>query len=830
MRRLAILLCGGAALVTLGSPARADSGVMDGPRSGTALNPSGSIPDLPRDPVGLSGRSQGSFSPSGQLYPLPPVLPAMTKEAGSDWWSSKWADVGMIGTWGQTRSAQFQEYGDWNSGPRASGGFLSENYKTALYIKGEAQDVGRADQTYQFSVGRYGQFDLTVFFDSTPHLLSTTAKSLWDGAGTGNLTLKGNLLPGAATVPQVNAALAAIAPSDLKITRDKAGFSLHYKLQDDLEAVFQLSNEWRDGTRPMGGTFAYPFQNGTTQVLEPIHYTTLDVTAALRYSGEEIEANFTYTGSIFRNELQSLTWQNPGLSGNAGPGVYVPMLGRLSLPPSNEYHSVKIDYAQALAPDLRLSGNLVYSIMRQDDALLAPTVDSGIIRGVATTINLSQWNTVAALSTPRAHAAIDTFRAFAQLQYTPTTDWTLDVTLKDNSQDNRTNYVGYNPVTGQYGYIAIDGGLAPYSPKLSGIYEPGVPGSVVQIRNIPFANDNLEVSAAAAYRLTAHVKLDASFTHNAIHHSVREVADADDNRLRFEASWTGNAWGSLRGSYQYAQLSGSDYVSNPYTPYYSQSLAGYLPQSAGGDPPFTLANLRKFDVGDRSEHSLHAQSNIILSPQSDLELGSNVKIDTYDAFYGLRSVNEYDFNAAISYQLSRQTTFTGFYNFEFQERSVGGINPGGSSSPDAGAGGPVYPLANAWYQNAADHDHTLGATLHQAWDSISLDLNYTFTANASALKYFYASGGAFFNSLTGAQAGSQFPDTDFTYHLLEANLRWQYSSQLAVRFYYRLDYRDLSDFHYTGLTAGVFAHNTYLGVVPETYTAQALGSFVQYSF
>ena len=107
--------------------------------------------------------------------------------------------------------------------------------------------------------------------------------------------------------------------------------------------MFQLSNEWRNGSQPLGGTFAYPFQNGATQIVEPIHYTTLNLTASLRYSGEETEANLTYTGSIFRDELQSVTWQNPGLSGIAGPGVYIPTLGRIGLPPSNEYHSVKAD-------------------------------------------------------------------------------------------------------------------------------------------------------------------------------------------------------------------------------------------------------------------------------------------------------------------------------------------------------------------------------------------------------------------------------------------------------------------------------------------------------
>ena len=45
---------------------------------------------------------------------------------------------------------------------------------------------------------------------------------------------------------------------------------------------------------------------------------------------------------------------------------------------------------------------------------------------------------------------------------------------------------------------------------------------------------------------------------------------------------------------------------------------------------------------------------------------------------------------------AQHQTFNAFYNYEFQERSVGGINPTGGSSPDATAGSAnLYPLANA---------------------------------------------------------------------------------------------------------------------------------------
>ncbi len=830
--RPAVLLRAGAALLLIGTAgARADSGLLGGPRPGTQDDPRGLIPDLARDPNGLSLNFDETRTPTGLLYPLPFAYPDMTQsKSDPDWWSYGWIDGGLLGTFGKTNSAQFREYGDWSNGLMLSSlGFLGENRKTAFYVSANAQDVGRDDQTYQLKTGRYGVFNVTLFFDATPHFFSTEAKSLWNGIGTANLTLKDGLVPAASTAAQVDAALSSTGTSDLKVTRDKAGFAVNYKFDDDWQAVFQLSNEWRNGTQPIGATFGYPFQNGATQIVQPIHYTTLDVTGALRYSGDETQLNLTYSGSLFHDNLQAVSWQNPGLSSIAGPGVYVPPEGRLSLPPSNEYHSLKADLSDVVTPQLRFSSSLTYSIMRQNDSLLPPTVNDGVIRGVATAIDLSQWDTTAALSQQRAHAAIDIFRAFAQLEYTPSSDVTLDFTLKDNNEDNRTNYLAFNPLTGQYGYIAIDGGLAAFNPKLSGVYEPNVPGSLTQIRNVPYANDNLEFDGDAAYRLTNHLKLDLSYTHNNIRHSDREVPDADDDRARLQLVSTGNSWGTVRASYEFASLDGSDYTSNPYTAFYSSALPGYVPATAAGDPPFTLSNLRKFDVGNRIEHALKVQSNFIVSPKTDLQLSGDLKSDAYDAQYGLRAATAYDATASFAYQLSLSTTLNAFYSFQFQDRSVANINALAKGTSGA-AGSIAYPLANAWSEKERDLDSTLGATLHQSFDDVSLDLNYTFTSTTSTLAYLYASTGAFFNSLTPAEAGNQFPNIDFRYQALEANLRWQYSRNLAVRLFYRLDYQDLNDFHYTGLAPGVITNNIYLGVVPENYTAQAVGTFVQYTF
>ena len=809
--------------------ARADTALPGYGQPGNILDPSGQWLDMERDINGLSQLDDITRSPTGLLYPLPYVYPSMIQSTDNpDLWSTGWVEGGLLGTFGQRiGSAQFRQYGDLHSGfLLGSLGFLTENRKTAWFMSGLAEDIGRSDQYYQVKTGRYGVYDITAFFDSIPHVYSTEAKSIWSGVGSDQLDLLPGLTPGASTPAQVDAVAATVAPRELQVTREKAGLSLRYMPWDELELDANIANEWRDGTRPISATFGYPFEEGATQIVEPIHYRTLDIVAALRYKEDDLQANLTYSGSFFHNSDDALIWQNPGLA-LLSPGSFIPTVGRLSLPPSNNENTLKADATAILSPDVRLSGSLSYSLMRQDSLLLPPTADTGVIPGAGGPIDLTEWNTTAALSRSRAAAGIDLFNAFAQLQYLASPDLTFVFELRDHNEKNLTNYLAFNPLTGQYGYIAIDGGLAPFIPQLSGVYQPNAPGSVVQIRNMPFANDNLELLARADYRLSTHMKLEVSYKHNAVEHSVRELPNADDNRFRAQFDATGYPWGSIRISYEYGHLLGSDYTSDPYTAYYSTSLPGYVPLSAAGDVPFTLADLRKFDIANRVEHVLHAQSNYIVSRRTDLQLSGDYKFDGYSASYGLRSSSSLDVSADFNYQISTAATITGFFTWQRRQRDMANINPLGMTG-SAAAGSADYPLADAWSQSLADRDYTAGLTGHRAWKNFSLDINYVYAHGNSAIGYAYASTGAFFGFFTPAQAGNSFPDIVFNSHAFEADARWQATPALSYRLLYRFNFENLDDFHYDGLSAGAIGNNAYLGVVPENFTAQTVGIFVQY--
>lgn len=808
--------------------------VLAGPAlAGNVLDPSGLPADLARDPEGLSPLSGGKTrSPTGLLYDTPFRAPEMRQsESDPDWWLSGWIEAGAFGTFGSdAKSALLNEYGDWRGDAVISKlGFLAENRATALYLSGQAENIGRADQSYQVKFGRYGVWDLTSYYDGIPHLYSTEAKSLWDGIGTDTLTLRAGLTPGASTLRQVSAVAAAVGDTTLSVTREKAGTGLTYTIDKSLDLFVKASNEWRTGTQPISATFGYPFQNGATQLIEPVHYQTFDVSGGMRWKKEDVQANFTYTGSFFRDGGEALTWQNPGLALNFTPGVFTPTLGQLSLPPDNDYHTLKGDFAAVLTPALRLSGSLSYSLMRQNERLLASTADSGTIQGVATPIDLSQWNSTASLSRPRADAAIDIFNAYAEAHYTVSPAVNLSFELRDREEKTLTDYLAFNPRTGQYGYIAIDGGLAAFNPFLSGVYEPGIPGSLVQIRNMPFANESLEITAKGGWRLDNHFKLDLALSQNRIHHSLREVADADDDIAKLSLAATGYSWGSVRLSYQFARRTGSDYDSNPYTAYYSASLSGYVPASPQGDPPFALSDLRKFDIANRSEHKVRAQSNFILADDVDFQLGGGATLEDYDASYGLRSSTQWSVSGALNYQLSNATALTGYVNAETQDRGVANINPTGIGLSGA-AGSAAYPLANGWSETVGSRDYTIGASFRHDWSVFELKADYSFTHASTAMNYAFGGPGAFFNQTSAAVAGNAFPDITYTAHTLQTALRWQLTDALATRLLYRFDYQNVNDFHYAGLRAGVLNNNFYLGIVPENVVAHSVGLFAQYSF
>ena len=239
------------------------------------------------------------------------------------------------------------------------------------------------------------------------------------------------------------------------------------------------------------------------------------------------------------------------------------------------------------------------------------------------------------------------------------------------------------------------------------MYEPTVAGQRVQIRNIPFATDTLTLTAKAGYRLANRDRIELAYANKSIDYSNREVGDADDHRVSAQFVTRAREWGTTRVSYEFASLSGDTYVSYPYGPYNSTSLSGYIPRYPTGDAPFTLGPLRKYDIADRTENTLKAQTNFIVSDKIDFQLGGE--------FPELRLRRRVRPQERPKFQPQCRADLPGLARHELQcllqlpgAQSRSRQHQPGGGSPDDSAGSPTYPLANAWTEEADDQESRAG--------------------------------------------------------------------------------------------------------------------------
>ena len=180
-----LTLCIGAALAQMASlPVLADTAVGVDTVIGNKANPG--FPGV--GPVPLDGEMTARHSPSGQMYNIPPVKPDTVEGqlSGS-------VDIGYEHESDQTDYAKRKEYSDPKNGVNLNNFSLSVDSAAARYFSFNGGGVGRKDQFYELKAGQYNSWKVKAFYNETPHVFTDTWKSLWQGQGTGNLSLPANL-------------------------------------------------------------------------------------------------------------------------------------------------------------------------------------------------------------------------------------------------------------------------------------------------------------------------------------------------------------------------------------------------------------------------------------------------------------------------------------------------------------------------------------------------------------------------------------------------------------------------------------------------------------
>lgn len=795
---------------------------------GYVLNPPGIDTTRQVDPYGMSflGTTRRR-TPTGFLYPEPLEAQALS-EIVTGWLGRGAIEIGGDDTFGDTDETRFARYADW------SNEFLLNSFSVGLlhpesgfHVDVRGGGVGRDDDYYSGEIGWQERLRLRGTWSGIPHTYATDARNLFLGAGSDVLEIPDPpLTPGAENGDALGSVLSGVGTSTLATQRDDLGLFVDARLRPDLKLFASYQRKAREGTRPFGGSLVYAtgLTGGLARAVEttqPIDDETHNFSSGLEFGKDWILGRLSYNGSYYTNHDDTLTWDNPFRIAPSGRGSSNVKRGRFALAPDNSWMNLKGDLMVRVPLDGRLTTTVSWSRMHQDDDLIPPTVNSGIVApGSSNEVDLDFWNTDEALAQRSGKADVYTLLVNSDLRFRPSKRLRLGARARYYARDNQTDYTASNGNTGQIGYIAEDGSLAVGTPQFNRVFEPGRRSDDWRYRSTPYGYDQIEVEGTADYALRPKTSLGLRYTWQQLGYDHRERARTYENRIRADVKSRQISWATVRLSYEYGDRGGSSYDPDPYGSYYVSSLPGFTPFT-DPLPPFTLPGLRKYDLADRRQHLADLRVNLLASEAMDLSLAARYRDDDYDVDYGLDYVRRG--SVSLEWHLQPSPSFNVYFwgTYEQGRSKLATVNDLGST----------FPPENAWSQGTRE---TTGSTGVGIWARpfarVSVETNYSFILSRQKLDYDYRSNGAVPPGISGAEAGNDFPDLRTEDHLLQTSVRLELTENVALRAFHRYERSTIDDFQQTGLGPGVSAGAYYLGHVDRDYEAHVVGATLQLSF
>jgi hypothetical protein len=796
--------------------------LADPPRD--SLHPGNGEVEAGPDPRGMSLLlATRRRTPSGLLYPYPPELPDLT-ELGDGWLWRANLEFGGFFDGGNERETRYERYRIVRDGAVADLLNLEllqpERGDYALFRAGS---VGQRDQFYDFEAGRAGWLRVRGWFSGVPHRYANDAVQLYQGAGSDFLALPPSLTPAGSSLTDIAAALAAHGEGTVAVQRDRSQLALRLRLFPTLWLNAQYGLESRKGDIPYGVGFAFPdlssFNGGALEIPEPVADHTHTARASVEWGGDAFQVNVGYNASLYRDQLESLTVEQPF------DGFGAVQRARLALSPDNDWHNVHADLAANLPLRSRVTGVFSWSTSRQNDDLLPPTINDGTVG----TVNLANWNTRSALSTHQAHARVDDLLAKLQLLANPWQPLRLRAGVRWADQDSDNHYIAFNPQTGEFGYIVEDGGHgqtsgAPYT----GVFQPGVAGSSWRYKAIPWGQHSLLFDLGATYTMPWRSSLELLLEQEGVDRDVSERPHTRERRVTASVNTRALSFVTARFSYKFIERTGDGIDYSVYQRFETDVLPGFVPSFADGEAPHNLNQLVRPSLADLTGQRWNGRLVFALGSWSDLILTGLVRADDYGSAFGLQSDRTRNLEAEWSVQPAPWLSASVYGSLEAHTRNMGNIR-GFASSSDGNAGGVNFPFANEWQVHANGSSTGLGGSVSLRpahW--VELVSSYNFLVSRERELVFANSSGALANPVLGVAPRDRLPTLRNRDHAVETSLRFELTKWLGLKLYHRYELSTVDDYHQTGLPTLV-GRRVYFGHQDSDYQANFYGVAIQIS-
>jgi MtrB/PioB family decaheme-associated outer membrane protein len=659
--------------------------------------------------------------------------------------------------------------------------------KALLYAEVEGKNLGLDNRDVKIQIGSLGGCELKLRFSQSPNLISSAAKTIYNGVGSNTLTLPVGFKPGLTTKDM--AAQLAAAAKDIKLKVNRTAVSAEFGIPFGGFLVdVRYSSDKRKGETPVFGSLGISGGNNKAVDLPaPVDYTTNDMTIALHYKGDGWFAMVDFSANTFDNANQSVTWDNPFPT--TVSAVNYPTKGKTSLPPSNTYQRFGLaGGVKDLPMNSALSLNFDSATSKQDQKLFDYSINP---------------NSTVAIPMPRSSAG-------ARIDVT-------DYSIKLNSKpvDNLGVKLEYSNYTTKN---KTPSDLWIYIPLDSGVAQDGLNGSHA-LYNLPVDYAKTDMKADLAYTIAGSTTLRVGYLNEAVARAFREVAKTKEDKVSAGLD-TKFGMGKLRVGYS----SGKRKIDGNYdeaavfdayhTPQYIATITP--PTLAFDDHPL----MRKFDIAARDRTRTTASLMLWPSEMADVTLAYGATEDKYgESTFGLTSSKGQSMTADVTIRPAKDVSVFAFYSTdniksEQASRAYSGAALKEAQSQDA---------TRNWTATHDDKTPTLGGGVVFTTLDEKLDIGAYYSASDATTAISFATGGGLTTPTTGPI--KNMPDLKTKLTSIDVTAKYRVSAALTIGLGYAYETFETKSWALNGVdpaSKAIFDVITMVPIEPDYKASKAM--------
>ena len=384
----------------------------------------------------------------------------------------------------------------------------------------------------------------------------------------------------------------------LNVDTKRQWFDLGYdrKLGSNWLLDLDWKHDTKEGNRTLGAIFGHAASNPRSVILPaPVDWTTDIVEAMFRYSAGRAQFGAGVYASFFSNDETILTFQNAyGYRNGWAPGVQYPdAYGRLALAPDNSYVQIKAYGGMNFGRATRLTADVSYGKMQQDEALLPYTVNPDL--EVHTPVPLQSLDA-------EVNTAMVNLRLTSQLARR----LGLAINYHYDDRDNKTPRA-------LYPYIGAD------SQNQRRLEQGRI--------NRPYSYTKHRADAVMTWRFARSSRLRAGVDYSDYSRDYQEVRDSDELGWLVGLSLRGWSQGSLNVDYRSSERDVSEYVGNV------PLITSYLPGEVDEDDYQNHPLLRKYFLTDRDRDEFRLRADYAPAETVNVGIAASYAEDDYDENY-----------------------------------------------------------------------------------------------------------------------------------------------------------------------------------------------------